>query len=102
VKNWAKASGWTVFELEHAAKAGNWDVVTKKLSSRKRNWDLGIQKTAFLGMAGDAAVKGLLNQSLSPNTTLIKKKISLMTTEELKTFVSSVMDAYRTNCLRSA
>lgn len=60
VRNWAKQVGWTLFDLELAAKSGNWDLVTSKEKSRKKNWDLGIQQVAFVGMASDSAVKGLL------------------------------------------
>lgn len=103
VKNWAKSIGWTLMELEQAQKAGQWDIVTARQISRKKNWDLGIQKIAFLGLAGDSGVKGLLNQSgVTINTTLIAKKLSAMTGPELKIFCAAILDAYRTNCARTA
>lgn len=103
VFSWAKIIGWSVMQLMTAAKAGNWDLVTAKEESRKKNWDLGIQKIAFLGMNSNSACKGLLNQSgITTNTTIITKPISSMTTAELKTFSSQVINAYRNNCNRTA
>lgn len=103
VKNWAKSAGWTLVELQQAAKAGNWDLVTAKEKSRKKNFDLGIQKIAFLGLAGDASIQGLLNMTgVSNNTALITKPISAMTTTELKAFTAGLLEAYRSNCNRTA
>lgn len=103
VNNWAKQIGWSIFDLEFAAKSGNWDLVTAKEKARKKNWDLGIQKTAFLGLAGDSNVLGLLTQSgVTINTTVITKAIKTMTAAELKVFTNAILDAYRVNCKRSA
>lgn len=103
VKNWAKGIGWSIMDLQMASKSGNWDLVSSKEKSRKRNWDLGIQKVAFLGLSGDTNVTGLLNQStVTPDTTTITKSIKSMTGTELKTFCATVLDAYRTQCVRSA
>lgn len=104
---WAKSIGWSIFDLEFAAKSGNWDVVSAKEKARKRNWDLGIQRIAFLGARGNNGVGGsclgLLNQAgITVNTTVIQKKISSMTTTELKTFTAAIIDAYRENCARTA
>lgn len=107
VQNWAKSIGWSIFDLELAAKSGNWDLVSAKEKSRKRNWDLGIQRVAFLGARGLNASSGpclgLLNQpGVAINTTVITKAISSMTTTELKTFTATVVNAYRSNCQRTA
>lgn len=103
VINWAKQLGWSIPDLELASKSGNWDLVVQKERSRKKNWDLGIQKVAFLGLTGTSGVQGLLNQSgVTVNTTLITKKLSLMTGTELKAFCAGVLDAYRVNCSRTA
>lgn len=103
VRNWAKQIGWTLFDLELAAKSGNWDLVTAKEKSRKKNWDLGIQKTAFVGLDGDAAVKGLLNlPGVNNDTSVITKTISTMTDSELSVFLRSILPAYRLNCNYSA
>jgi hypothetical protein len=103
VKNWAKSIGWSLFDLQFAAKSGNWDLVTAKEKARKRNWDLGIQKVAFLGIAGNAGVKGLLNQAGIPfNETVISKALKSMTATELSAFCAAVLDAYRTRCARTA
>lgn len=100
VKNWAKEISWSLFDLEHASKSGNWDLVTSKEKARKKNWDLGIQKIAFLGGVG---TKGLLTQSgITPNTTVIPKAISSMSEAELNTFLGAVLEAYRSNCKRTA
>jgi hypothetical protein len=107
VKNWAKAIGWSIFDLELAAKSGNWDIVTAKEKSRKKNWDLGIQKIAFLGLEGDAQVKGVLNQSgpdVNTNTTLLQQPIYTLAGSPamLSSFIGSLLNAYRRNCNRSA
>lgn len=107
VINWAKSIGWSIFDLELAAKSGNWDLVSSKEKSRKKDWDLGIQKVAFLGLAGNnssgGSCLGLLNQSgITNNTTFISKPISSMNVTELKTFVTGLVEKYRSNCLRTA
>lgn len=103
VKNWAKSIGWSIFDLELAAKSGNWDVVSAKEESRKTNWDLGIQRVAFLGLEGDSSVKGLYNQSgITNNTALITKPISSMNATEMTTFLAGLVEAYRSNCNRTA
>ena len=103
VSNWAKEIGWTLFDLEFASKAGNWDLVTAKEKARKRNWDLGIQKTAFLGQAGDSATLGLYTQTgVTNNTAFITAPIFSLSTANLKAFVAGVMNVYRTNCARTA
>lgn len=104
---WAKAIGWSIFDLEFAAKSGNWDLVSAKEKSRKRNFDLGIQRIAFLGARGNNGSSGqclgLLNQSgVTVNTSVITKPISTMTTTELKAFTAAVIEAYRSNCQRTA
>lgn len=106
IYNWAKAIGWSIFDLELAAKSGNWDLIAAKEESRKKNWDLGIQRIAFLGARGangaGGKCLGLLNQSgITVNTTLIQKPISTMTFTELQAFVVGVIEAYRANCQRT-
>lgn len=103
VKNWAKGIGWNIIDLQQAVRAGNWDLVTAKEKARKKNWDLGIQAVAFLGIEGDPAVLGLLNQSgITNDTSTIPKPISSMSTAELKTFAMKIVEAYRANCARTA
>lgn len=108
VLNWAKSIGWTIMDLELASKSGNWDLIAAKEESRKKNYDLGIQRIAFLGARGQNAVGGnclgLLNQgtSVTTNTTVITKAISSMSTSELKTFTALIVEAYRSNCNRTA
>jgi hypothetical protein len=104
---WAKSIGWSIFDLELAAKSGNWDLVAAKEKARKRNWDLGIQRVAFLGARGNNSTGGnclgLLNQAgVTYNTTVIPKAIKSMTPAELKTFTAAVIEAYRSNCQRTA
>lgn len=97
--NWAKAIGWTLFDLQMAKKAGNWDMITEKEKARKKNWDLGIQKISFLGSVNDSNVLGLLTQSdVTSNTALITEYINGMTAAEFSTFCRGVYQAYRANC----
>lgn len=105
VINWAQMISWSIMDLELAAKSGNWDIVSSLEKARKTNWDLGIQRIAFLGanVANSSQCLGLLNQvGITTNTTVIPKAISSMSTAELKTFTRLVVEAYRSNCNRSA
>ncbi len=96
--NWIKEIGWTIFDLQMASKAGNWDLVTAKEVARKTNWDLGVQRTAFLGLKGNANVKGLLTQdNVTANTALITKYISSMTASEFNAFLKGLIGAYQSN-----
>ncbi len=104
---WAKSIGWSIFDLEFAAKSGSWDLVSAKEKARKRNWDLGIQRIAFLGARGQNDVGGsclgLLNQAgVTVNTSVISQPISEMSTSDLKQFCASLIESYRSNCVRSA
>ena len=103
VNNWAKAIGWSIFDLELAAKSGNWDLVAAKERVRKENWDLGVQRVAFLGARGQngagGSCLGLLNQAgITFNSTAVPTALSLMTYTQLATFQQSIIQAYRTNC----
>ena len=99
----SKTISWSLFDLELAAKAGNWDLVTAKEKSRKRNWDLGIQKIAFLGLNGDTSARGLYTQlGVTDNTTVITQAISSMTADQLNALLVSIIEAYRSNCARTA
>lgn len=104
VLNWAKAMGWTVFDLQLAVKAGNWDLVTAKEEARKTNWDLGIQKVAFLGLQGDPNVLGLFNQSgITIGTSLTSSINGLVSTpQNLSNFLAAVLNEYRANNNRTA
>ncbi len=107
VNPWAKGIGYTIFDLEYAAKSGNWDLVSAKEKARKRNWDLGIQRIAFLGARGlngaSGSCLGLLNQAgVTVDTTTITQPISRMSTSDLKQFCAIVVEAYRSNCNRTA
>lgn len=103
VRNWAKAIGWTLFELQQASKSGNWDLVSTLEKARKKNWDLGIQRIAFLGARGDSSALGLLNQpSVNVNTTFITSPISGLSPAALKVFVQGILEKFRDNCARTA
>lgn len=107
VKNWAKVVTWAIPELQLAATSGNWDLVIAKEKSRKKNYDLGIQKIAFLGAQGlngaGGPVQGLYTQAgVTTNTTVITSAISGLAVGPLKTFVQTVVEAYRANCARTA
>lgn len=104
---WAKSIGWSIFDLEYAAKSGNWDIVAAKEKSRKRNWDLGIQRIAFLGARGmndsGGTCLGLLNQGgVTVNTNVINAPINSLSPSDLKQFCATIVEAYRSNCNRTA
>lgn len=107
VFDWAKNISWSIPQLEKAAKNNNWDLITAKSKSLKKNWDLGLQKVAFLGAAGSnglgGACVGLLNlPGITVNTTVITQSIGSMTPAQLKAFSAQLIEAYRSNCNRSA
>ena len=99
VMNWAKAVGYSVFEIEQALQANNWDIIESKHRARKKNWDLGIQKVAFLGSLQTTGVAGLLTQSgVNSDTTTLTNPISSLSAAQFSNFVAAVVAAYRANC----
>jgi len=114
INSWAKSISWNIILLEEASRSGNWDIVSAKEKARKRNWDLGIQRTAFLGVPGNSAVLGLLNQpsAASPSgnqvylnyNSLLTAPISSLaaTPANLSAFLAAILDVYRQNCKSSA
>jgi hypothetical protein len=104
---WAKAIGWSIFDLEYAAMSGNWDLITAKEKARKKNWDLGLQRIAFLGARGLNAsggkCMGLLNQAgITFNATLLTTPIAQLSVTALAAFPGAALEAYRNNCQRTA
>lgn len=106
VMNWAKAVGYSVFEIEQALQANNWDIIESKHRARKKNWDLGIQKLSFLGLISDNTnFPGLLTQSSSfvnSDLTTITTSISNMTPQQFANFVAAVVASYQSNCAYTA
>lgn len=106
VNNWAKAVGYSVFEIEQALQAGSWDIIESKHRARKKNWDLGIQKVAFLGLQSDTTnYPGLLTQSgssVNSDLTTITATISSMTAAQFAAFVANVVASYQSNCVYTA
>ncbi len=78
-------------------------MVTAKERSRKKNWDLGVQQVAFWGLSGNANVNGLLTlPNVNSNTTLITGPINAMSVSSFQTFLAGIMEAYRSNSVRTA
>lgn len=99
VLNWAKAVGYSIFEIEQALQANNWDIIESKHRARKKNWDLGIQKIAFLGSLQTPGVSGLFTQTtVNSDTTTINESISSMNYTQFAAFVAAVIASYRANC----
>ncbi len=95
---WAKGVSWNVSEVAQAAASSNWDIVEGRMKTLKRNWDLGIQETAFLGHPTISGMTGLLNNAeVTVNTTIIPKKLSIMSETEFTLFLSLILQAYFTN-----
>ncbi len=103
IKNWAKGTGWSLFELEQAARSGSWDLISALEEARKTNWDLGLQRVAFLGLDGDPTCLGLFTQSgITTNTTFMSGPISGMAPPDLKYFCQNILNLYRANNSRTA
>lgn len=98
VVDWGRQVSWSLVDLKKAAKAGNWDLVTAKEKARKKEWDLGVQKVAFLGLASNTSVQGLLTQAaVNSNTSLITAYINSLSASGFATLVQGLIDAYRVN-----
>ena len=104
VITWAKTISYTLIEIEQALQANNWDLIKSKHDARKENFDLGIQQIAFLGSLNNSAnVPGLLNQSnVNINSTLITQLINTMSLTQMTSFIGGLVEAYRSNCYRTA
>lgn len=99
VTNWAKAIGYSIFDIEQALMANNWDLIESKHRARKKNWDLGIQMIAFIGSLHDTNTLGIYNQTgVNSNLTVITKTISTMTADQFSGFVAGLLAAYQSNC----
>lgn len=72
-------------------------IIEAEEKARKKVWDLGIQECTFLGL-GDGETYGLLNQpEVTVNTSLLPKKITEMSGDELKAFCANVVATYTAN-----
>ena len=94
---WAKQLTYNIIEVQQALEANNWDPIMAKELARKENFDLGIQSVAFLGLPGDAAITGLLNNpDVTINTSLITGPISSKNAAAISTFVQTLISTYFT------
>jgi hypothetical protein len=100
VANWAKAIGYSIFEIEQALQANNWDIIESKHRARKQNWDLGIQKMAFMGSKGNGtAFPGLLTSALvNIDVATLTSKISALSAADFSTLIANLLAAYQANC----
>lgn len=98
VIDWRKGIEYNLIELGKATRSGNWSLVEAKERSRIKNWQLGIQKVAFLGLASNQGVDGLLTQSdVNSNTATIPTFIKAMSTTQFGTLVEDLLSAYFSN-----
>lgn len=105
VISWKKDVNYNIIqEATFSQGTQNMDLIQAKYKARKKEYDLGIQKMAFFGLASNTTdFAGLFNQSgVTINTTLITKKLSLMTAAEFNAFVGKLVETYRVNCNRTA
>ena len=95
VRTWAKQLTYSVPEVEQALQANNWDPIMAKEMARKENFDLGVQELAFIGVAGDTQMTGLLNNAnVTVDTTTITALISGLSAANLATFVQNLIKSY--------
>jgi hypothetical protein len=111
VYNWATRATWTIMQIQIAARAGNWDYGEALQKARKKHFDLGIQRIAFLGAVGFNNsynnCYGLLNlpnvyTDTSVFTAAGSVPIYQMSATYLNTFISNILQIFRTNCQRTA
>jgi hypothetical protein len=100
VANWAKAIGYSIFEIEQALQANNWDIIESKHRARKTNWDLGIQKVAFLGATSNPTnFPGLLTQTVvNSDVSTLTGLISTLSAASFASFIAKILGAYQANC----
>jgi hypothetical protein len=101
VISWATCISYNLFELQEALQANTlFSLIEARALARKKTWDLGIQKTAFMGVAGET---GLLNNAnIANDASTISDKISHFSAANFNVFVGAIWEAYRANCVRSA
>lgn len=94
IYTWAKATQYSLIELQQAAVANNmFSLIEARERARRTEFDLGLQKVAFYG---SQASNGLLTQSgAAIDTTTITKRLHVMTAAELNTFVGALIGNYR-------
>ena len=94
---WAKKTNYTVLELKQALKMQNLpSLIERREKVRQKEWQLGIQKVAFLGIAGQS--EGLLNNSsITADTSSLTVKLSGATSSQLNSFVSTIVGLYIAN-----
>ena len=97
ILNWAKSIRYNLFELQEALTSGTiFSLVESRELARRKEWDLGVQKTAFLGVAGET---GLLNNAnVTIDSATITQRLNTMTADEFNTFVGALYTAYRAEC----
>jgi hypothetical protein len=95
VRTWAKQLTYSIVEVMQALQANNWDPIMAKAAALKKNYDLGIQKIAFNGVAGDADMTGLLNNTgVTVDVATIAAAISGKSAADLATFVTALIKSY--------
>lgn len=101
VKNvpWYKGYMYSIPEVQQALASNNWDIVESKYKALTKNWQLGIQAVGFIGRKSDlTAFPGLLsNPGVTVNTTFIPTALSLMSPDQLDTFIAGIVQLYLDN-----
>lgn len=100
VVSWKKNVDYNILQ-EGTFNAGtqNMDYVQAKYRARKKQYDLGIQNTVFFGLKSDDKVNGLLNiPGATTDATLLKGKLSQMTTEDFCEIISKLLARFQENC----
>ena len=73
-----------------------YNIIQGKERVRARNWQLGVQDVMMIG--NSSGCQGLLNQSdVTIDTSLLPVDLSVMTPEQLNTWVGTVLNAYGEN-----
>lgn len=95
-KFWGYKLDYNILELEQANRAGNWQLVQAKYDALREIYKIMMNEILFTGHKNDASMPGLLNQpNVTPNNTIITKRISDMTPDELNAFLGKFIAAYR-------
>ncbi len=95
IRLWGKQLTYSIPEIQQAIESNNWDPIMAKEESRKENWDLGLQEVAFIGLAGDTDITGLLNNAtVAVDTTTITQLISANNAAQLATFVQALIKSF--------
>lgn len=98
-KQYLSGYSYNIFDINQLSKIqASESPITLKEKARKMEWDLMIQKTAFLGLASDPNVIGLLNiPGVYTDTATLTVPLSQLSTDDFVAVVSKLCNLFYNN-----